>query len=145
MSSTDDGGEAPPPSSSASLSLELNKPLGMILEEVEENAPRGVMVGSLAEGGSAESSPDASKLVGMRIRTVMEEDVTGMSFDDVMDRIIDAPSPVLIEFDGGEDEEVETSATTASASAGPPAIEYDIGTPVTVTVLQDDKELLINA
>mmetsp|Transcript_26805 Transcript_26805/g.54868 ORF Transcript_26805/g.54868 Transcript_26805/m.54868 type:complete len:260 (-) Transcript_26805:55-834(-) len=124
---------------SALLSLELEKPLGMILEEVEEGAAMGVKVEELAEGGSAIESEGASSLVGSKVTSVMGEDVTAMSFDDVMERIIDAPSPVSIEF------EVEGAEGEVDGEEGEPEVQYDIGTPVTITVIQDGKETPITA
>jgi len=98
-------------------SLSLEKPLGMILEEVEEGG--GVIVKELSEGGSAFASDMRNQLVGCRLLTVMGKDVSSMPFDNVMEQIIDAPSPVKLE--------VKLPS------------EYSIGTSVTVTVMQDSK------
>eukprot|EP00957_Ditylum_brightwellii_P004340 329336-Ditylum_brightwellii.AAC.1 len=59
----------------------------------------------------------------------MGEDVTSMGFDDIMEKIIDAPSPVTIDFELG---------------AEPPQPQYDVGTVVTIKVIQEgepDKEI----
>ncbi len=111
------------------LSLELEKPLGMILVEVEEGAPKGVYVKELAEGGSASSSQYSNRLVGCKIVTVMGKDMTCLDFDNVMSNIIDAPSPVLMEV---EVDDIQP--------AGPDP--FPIGTAVTINVIQSDKPTL---
>ncbi|CAB9514992.1 Inherit from NOG: Ferredoxin [Seminavis robusta] len=109
------------------LSLSLEKPLGMILEEVEEGAPKGVFVLELADGGSAAQSPQKDDIVGSTLATVMGEDVTTIDFDAVMEKIINAPSPVeleLIVVSGSSDDNEEEDG-------------FALGTPVTVTVQRD--------
>ena len=112
------------------LSLELEKPLGMILEEVEEGQPMGVKVEELADSGSAYASQHRDTLVGLRVVSVMGTDATSIDFDDVMDLIINAPSPVQIAFEveGEPAPEVEDEAA------------YAVGDAVTITVLQDGEE-----
>ena len=61
------------------LSLELEKPLGIILEEVEEGGVSGVKVEELSNSGSAYTSPYRDQLVGMKVATVMDNDVTSKS------------------------------------------------------------------
>ena len=106
------------------LSVTLEKPLGIILEEVEEGAANGVFVKELADGGSAAASEFKDKLPGLKLLSVMGEDVSSLVFDDVMGKIIDAPSPVSIEF----------QVSGAEADEG-----LAIGTPVTISVKQDGK------
>jgi hypothetical protein len=60
----------------ALLSLELEKPLGIILEEMEEGGSEGVRVEELADSGSAYSSEYRDTLVGLKIAQVMDSDVT---------------------------------------------------------------------
>lgn len=125
------------------LSLELEKPLGILLEEVEEGQPMGVKVEELSDAGSAAASEYADKLVGLKVASVMGEDVTAISFDDVMDKIIDAPSPVQIAF------EVEISADDSAgesdqvAEAAPAEPQFAVGETVTITVIQDGAETQI--
>jgi ferredoxin len=112
------------------LALELEKPLGLILEEVEEGAPKGVFVLELSEDGSAAASEYKDKLPGLKIATVMGEDVTSLAFDDVMDKLINAPSPVALQLI------LEGAAAAAAAQ------EEDLfpdGTPVTIAVLEEGK------
>jgi len=117
------------------LSVQLEKPLGMILEEVEEGAAAGVKVEELGEGGSAILSEYASQLVGLKIAKVMGVDVTSVTFDEVMEKIIDAPSPISIDF--------ELNQGTVGAE---PITEYEIGTAVTINVIQEGKpDLAIQA
>lgn len=61
------------------LSLELEKPLGIILEEVEEGGASGVKVEELSNSGSAYTSPYRGQLVGLKVATVMDNDVTSKS------------------------------------------------------------------
>ena len=103
--------------------LTLEKPLGLILEEVEEDQPKGVYVCEISDEGSASEYEDI--LVGKKLLTVMDQDVRNLIFDDVMDKLINAPSPVSVEFLVEETMEEEKP-------------EYDIGTEVTVVVLNDD-------
>lgn len=70
----------------------------------------------------------------------METDVSSMSFDDVMDVIVGAPSPLTVEFElaegtvvVAEEEEAETEESAATT------VEYEIGTTVTIQVEQPDK------
>lgn len=114
------------------LSLTLEKPLGLILEEVAEGQPNGVFVLELSEEGSAAATEVKDKLVGMKVATVMGEDVTTLAFDDVMEKLIEAPSPVTLELSSSEAETTEEE-------------DYAIGTPVTITVLEDGKETAIDA
>jgi ferredoxin len=109
------------------LSLELEKPLGMILEEVEESQPKGVYIKELAEGGSASSSEYRDLLVGCKIATVMGQDVTCLDFDSVMSTIVNAPSRVLLELAVDDD------------TSGPTKEQFPVGTTVTINVIQSDK------
>jgi len=119
------------------LSVELEKPLGIILEEVEEGQAKGVYVLELAEGGSAGASEFKDRLVGLTLAKVMGTDVTGLDFDSVMDELIAAPSPINLDF-------IVASALVQqeeSASSAPPTSEeideFPIGTTVTIEVLGD--------
>lgn len=106
----------------SALSLTLEKPLGLILEEVEEGSASGVKVEEIGEGGSAASC--GQDLIGRRILRVGDTDVSGFVFDDVMGQIIEAPSPVVIEFDG------------------PGLPSFEVGTDVEITVIQEGKETM---
>ena len=108
--------------------MSLEKPLGMILEEVTEGAANGVFVKELADSGSAYASEYKDKLVGLKLARVMEEDVTLFTFDNVMEKIMDAPSPLTIDF------EIEE----ATESIEP---QFQVGTEVTIKVIQDGQEL----
>ena len=111
------------------LTLELEKPLGMILEEVEEGAAKGVFCASLSDEGSAAASDVSDQLVGLSLSTVMGEDVTSLVFDDVMEKLIAAPSPVALEFILPEETD-----------------ELPVGTDVVIKVLEEGgKETSINA
>jgi len=99
------------------LSLSLDKPLGMMLEEVTEGEPKGVYVSELAEEGSATSFPE---IVGLQLETVMNEDVSTLLFDDVMDKLIDAPSPVSVSFSRGNELSSATEGEALSLSLEKP-------------------------
>jgi ferredoxin len=128
-------------SSTSLISLTLEKPLGLILEEVEEGAPKGVKVQELSDSGSAYASEYKDQLVGLKVATVMGEDVTTIGFDDAMQKIVDAPSPVSIQFF------VEGVANIEEVS--PPIDsqpQFDVGTVVTINVIQEGKpDLAIQA
>jgi ferredoxin len=110
------------------LALELEKPLGLILEEVEEGAPKGVFVLELSEDGSAAASEYKDKLPGLKVATVMGEDVTSLAFDDVMDKLINAPSPVVLQLI------LEGAGAVAQAED-----LFPVGTSVTIAVLEEGK------
>jgi ferredoxin len=118
------------------ISVSLEKPLGMVLEEVEEGLPKGVFVLELSEEGSAAGSEFKDQLVGLKVATVMGEDVTSLAFDDVMDKLINAPSTVSLEF-------LSPAAETITEEEVAP--QFNLGTPVTITVLEDGKETPIEA
>ena len=124
------------------LSLELEKPLGILLEEVEEGHPMGVKVEELSDAGSAAASEYADQLVGLKVASVCGEDVTAISFDDVMDKIIDAPSPVQIAFEveDGADADAGAEADEAAEAAAPAEPQFAVGETVTITVIQDGAE-----
>ncbi|KAL3805378.1 hypothetical protein HJC23_009085 [Cyclotella cryptica] len=117
------------------LSLQLEKPLGLILEEDEETGS-GVIVTQVNQGGSAYESPQASKLIGSKIQSVMGQDVSSLTFDDVMSVIVEAPSPLDVVFmlNGSELEE----ATTSSEDPAEEEPRYKIGTDVLITVQQPE-------
>jgi len=98
----------------------------MILEEIAEGEPKGVYVLELADEGSATSFPE---IIGLQLETVMNEDVTNLLFDDVMTKLVDAPSPVSISF-LKKDENSDA---------------LDIGTPIKINVVDGDKEVTIDA
>lgn len=112
------------------LSVELEKPLGMLLEEVEENQPMGVKVEELLDSGSAYSSEYKDQLVGLKVAKVNGADVTNIGFDDVMDVLIDSPSPVAIDF---EIKVVDESENTGGSV-------YEVGQTVTIRVIQEGVE-----
>ncbi len=121
------------------LSVSLEKPMGMILEEVEEGKAMGVYVKELAEGGTAITSPWKDELVGLPIASVMGKNVMTLDFDAVMEELIAAPSPVELEFIV-----VDDASTTGPGGDGQ---EFSVGTVVTIKVLEDNgkKETVIQA
>lgn len=123
--------------SSTPLSVSLEKPLGIILEEVEEDSPMGVKVEELSDAGSAFNSEYKDSLVGLKVAEVMGEDCRFIGFDDVMDKIINAPSPVTILFENVNGEGTETEEDKESV------VSYDIGTKVSIKVIQEGKETIV--
>uniref|UniRef100_A0A7S4AQV8 2Fe-2S ferredoxin-type domain-containing protein n=1 Tax=Pseudo-nitzschia australis TaxID=44445 RepID=A0A7S4AQV8_9STRA len=118
---------------SSLLSVTLEKPLGVILEEVEQGQAKGVFVLELAEDGSAAASEFKDRLVGLPLANVMGNDVTGMDFDSVMDQLIAAPSPITLDF------KVATASEASGESESP--LEDDllpIGTIVAIKVLDNN-------
>jgi hypothetical protein len=110
------------------LTLSLEKPLGIVLEEVEEGEPKGVFVLEVSEEGAA--APHKEEIMGLKVATVANEDVSNLIFDDVMDKLINAPSPVSVEFFKKLEE------------AKP---EFEVGTEVTIEVLEDGKKINVQA
>ena len=131
------------------VTLSLEKPLGLVLEESDAagGGGGGVVVAGVNEGGSAYLSPSRGSLTGSTISTVMGVDVSRSGFDDVMEAIIGAPSPVDISFrvpstpkttGGGIDDD------SAAASAAAPT--YEVGTTVAIVVQQPSKpDIVIEA
>jgi hypothetical protein len=115
------------------LSVSWEKPLGMILEEVEEGAAKGVYVLELAEEGAAAEAPEKDQIVGSKLMTIMGEDVASITFDEVMNQLVNAPSPVDLEFivkDAGSDEDEKP--------------DFEVGTNVKIIVHvegEPDKEI----
>lgn len=132
-------------SSAETLSLQLEKPLGLILEE-DDVSGSGVIVTQVNEGGSAYESPDASKLIGSKIQSVTGKDVSTLSFDDVMDVIVGADSPLDVVFalkNGASGAVEETVAPEDEEEVG-----YAIGTDVLITVKQPEAnkaDIVLNA
>ena len=125
-------------STTNTLSLTLEKPLGLLLEEIDESGVAGgVIVTQVNENGSAYSSSYRDALPQMKVKSVMGKDVSSFTLEDVMDVIIYAPSPVNIEFVSSSLEE-STVTATASSSAAADVItpKYEVGTSVTITVQQ---------
>lgn len=116
------------------LVVSLEKPLGMILEELEEGESRGAIVTGLQEEGSAFSSEFKDQFVGLRLVSVMGENVSDLMFEDVMTAIISAPSPVALELQPMD--AVKMSGVTE---------QFKIGTLVSITVLEGDKETVVEA
>jgi ferredoxin len=116
--------------SSAVEVLTLEKPLGLVLEEVVENEPRGVYVREVSDSGSAR--PHRSTIVGLAVRSVQGRDVARLRFDQVMDVIARAPSPLSMEF-APLQKEADDQDKTDDDAGGP----LPVGTPVTLTVLLD--------
>ena len=118
------------------LSVTLEKPLGMILEENVERQAQGVYVLELTDDGSAIQSDYKDQLVGMSLTKITDQDVTSMDFDSIMEQLISATSPVTLEFMSKE-QDTATTLTTKQDD------EYEIGTIVTIKVLEDSKETII--
>ena len=79
------------------VDVSLEKPLGLVLEENVRDAPEGLYVAEIDADGSASG---ADIKVEDRLDAVNGVDTTSMGFDDVMDLIVDAPSPVRLQFSG---------------------------------------------
>lgn len=81
------------------FSVELTKPLGIILEEIESGTDNGVKVKSLVADGNAAISKAVSP--GDVVLQVGDTDVSSTDFDSVMDRLIAADSPVTLTLSDG--------------------------------------------
>ena len=112
--------------------LSLQKPLGIILEENDNG--QGVYVKELAETGSA--LPYAEQLTGAVVAAVMgDTSVQTLPFEAVMEKIIEAPETVDLEF---RNVVVNSSVSTKTAAIEEDA--YPLGTPVQITMHQYDGE-----
>lgn len=106
--------------------ISLEKPLGLLLEERDDGGP-GAVVAGVAEEGSAVPLFESGEIrAGQALGTVAGVDVSGMGFDDVMDVLIGAESPLEIAF---ADAEEEGETEEGEGEEGLPQ-----GTPVSVTV-----------
>lgn len=124
------------------LSLTLTKPLGLILEE-SEDTPGGVIVTQVNEGGSAFASPSKESLISSKIASVNGKDVSALSFDDVMNVIIEADTTLEIDFSlpEGSASTVVAAAESLDETAAvkeeeESTLSYDIGQQVTIIVQQ---------
>merc|ERR1712157_334754 len=95
-----------------------------------EDEAEGVYVQSVNEGGSAFKY--AEKILGLKLSNVMDVDVTKITFDEVMEKIISAPSAVTIDFELKDDVEEEVVVVEKN-------IRLEVGTDVLIKVLQDGK------
>ena len=77
----------------SSYTVVLEKPLGLILDEVTPDGSDGVEVGATQEDSNAEKSETFIGL-GDRLLSVGGFDVAKLNFDSVMEKLIDADSPV---------------------------------------------------
>ena len=108
------------------VDVSLEKPLGMVLEENVRDAPEGLYVAEIDTDGSASACAEIK--VDDRLDAVNGVDTTSMGFDDIMDLIVDAPSPVRLQFSGPTCQltvvgpKGETNST--SAGSAPPAAAY---------------------
>lgn len=112
--------------------VSLEKPLGIILEEKAEGAAMGVVVAALGDEGSAIASEFKDALVGSQLLSVMDQDVSNSSFDDVMSAIIDAPSVVTMKFQ-----------TASDFRLSEPESQFPVGTKVVITVIDGDSEKVL--
>jgi C-terminal processing protease CtpA/Prc len=82
------------------ISIELEKPMGIVFEENDESKFGGIYVVSMSEGGNAEKS--GVLLTGDQLVAVGTTNVAGQSFDDALGAIVasDAPKTKLVLFRG---------------------------------------------
>jgi hypothetical protein len=102
----------------------LTKPLGLLLEEVQEGAAKGVFVQDVTETGSAFAMAD--ELRGWRLVKVMDTDCSALTFDAVMD---------LIRNSNGDEVTLSFAPLLLSPSAVG-TVDYAEGTVVTIRVQQ---------
>ena len=87
----------------AAVDVTLEKPLGLVLEENTADANDGLYVADILDSGSACKNADVMALqlgVSLQLKEVAGVDVTALGFDDVMELIGDAASPVRLTFEG---------------------------------------------
>ena len=87
----------------AAVDVTLEKPLGLVLEENTADGADGLYVAEITDSGSACKNADVMALqlgVSLQLKEVAGVDVTALGFDDVMELIGDAASPVRLTFEG---------------------------------------------
>jgi ferredoxin len=109
------------------LTVTLEKPLGLLLEEIQEGSPQGVKIQDILESGSAYASEYKDQLVGRKVVNIMGTDVSLSTFDMVMDIMMEAPSMVTLEL-----ESIGMSTESSSSNNLPE------GTPVTLQVVSPE-------
>lgn len=129
------------------VTLSLNKPLGLVLEESDDGV--GVVVASIGDGGSANLYPQKESLVGSWIVNINGKDVSTFNFDTVMETIINAETSVEIAFAlsriiiDDDDDEISDDSTQSSHQ------QYEVGTIVAIKVQQQPAtgkpDILLNA
>ena len=126
------------------VTLSLDKPLGLVLEESDDGV--GVVVASINDGGSACLYPQKDALVGSWVVNVMGKDVSDSNFDIVMETIINAETTVEIAFALSriiDDDDRDVSSSDEGSSA------YEVGTIVAIKVQQQPAtgkpDIIINA
>lgn len=115
--------------SDVTFTVSLKKPLGLLLEEVEEGLDKGVFVKEISESGSASELSDEikNKIIGATITTIQKKDVTRSNFVSVIESIMQGPATVEVEF------------LIASEANGEVMKQYEEGTKVTILVKQKGK------
>ena len=124
------------------VTLSLDKPLGLVLEESDDKV--GVVVASINDGGSASLYPQKDTLVGSWVVNVMGKDVSNSDFDTVMETIINAENTVEIAFALSRiiDDDDDVSSSDEGSSA------YEVGTMVDIKVQRPatgKPDIIINA
>jgi ferredoxin len=95
--------------------------------ENEEGQAAGVFVKDIADGGSAFEYQD--KILGAKLSTVQGVDVTSLTFDSVMELIVDAPETV----------ELQLFVKEVIPEVVVKRKRYKQGTTVTINLLQEGK------
>ena len=122
------------------LAVTLEKPLGIILEEVQAGGSEGVFVLDINPDGSAATCEERDQILGKKVATVMGEDVTQLSFDDVFDKLLQAPNAVNLEFMLVAPDQQQPSTNGSEPTDGTKAAPaYEVGTTVTISVLQEGR------
>ena len=120
---------------SGNLNVTLNKPLGFIIDEINENSPDGVLISELNPNGSAYLSTYKSQLIGSKILSINSINVERMMFDEIMELIASTESPInLIITPPLSSGSVQNNFEMASDTTSPIKMELTPGTSVKLTV-----------
>jgi len=124
---------------SVPIGLTLTKPLGLILEENTEGGSDGTYVLEVGDGGSAYADPNygGEALVGKNLLSIDGTDVSGMTFDDVMDTIIGSKEDTVFLTFGEKGMIYCDEAGAEDGGSTEKTNEFEIGTQVTITVIQE--------
>jgi len=118
---------------SCNINVTLNKPLGVILTELDDNSP-GILISEVNPTGSAYSSPFKEQLIGAQIISVNNMNVQQMMFDDIMDLIASSESPVNLMVLPPLSESNSITSEPEPDTTSPTKAELPMGSSVQLTV-----------
>ena len=117
---------------SATQTFTLDKPLGLILEEITPT--KGAFVASVNAEGSAYNNVDPDSI----LKDINDIDVRETSFDDIMTMLINSPSPVKVTFMSSKDVANDNSNSNSNSNNNDFVYKYEVGELVDISVQGPD-------